>query len=292
MTKSGLRPLSIGEILDGTFTLYRGHFGALVLVAASCGLPGLVADLALPTPVAGLIAFLGGVVSYVALTWMAAEIVFGREVQTGSAISFGVRNAIRVVACMIGLGLVMMLAVGFAGGLAAGAVTLLYTGEPEAGRIWMMVAAGTVGGIVFSYLFVRYFAVYQIVVLEGEKHFQRLLKRSALLARGAFWKISTVWTLGWIVVSLPWMLVGAGAAFTAASGGGLDAAQLQATDGLLPAVMSALGWLVTALTAPFTAALGVLLYLDQRVRKDGLDVELVVAGIEGGAAGPGKSRAA
>jgi hypothetical protein len=289
MTTSGLRPLSIGEILDGTFTLYRGHFGALVLVAAGCGLPGLIATLALPAPVAAFVGYAGGVVSFVALTWMAAEIVFGRQVETGSAIAFGVRNAVRFVACMIGFGLVMALAVGSVAGLAGGAVTLLYPGAPEARRIWMMLAVGAVAMTMFSYLLVRYFAVYQIAVLEREQHF---LKRSALLARGAFWKIGTVWTVGSIVVSLPWFLVGAGAGF-AAFRGAIEPGQLDPTTGLLlPAVMPVLAWLVTALTSPFTAALGVLLYLDQRVRKDGLDVELVVTGIEEGAAAPGKSRAA
>ena len=35
MTPPMLRPLSVGEILDTAFSLYRRHFGALATVAAA-----------------------------------------------------------------------------------------------------------------------------------------------------------------------------------------------------------------------------------------------------------------
>ena len=40
MTPPNLRPLSVGEILDTSFSLYRRHFGALATVSLICtGLP-------------------------------------------------------------------------------------------------------------------------------------------------------------------------------------------------------------------------------------------------------------
>jgi len=280
MTKSGLRPLSIGEILDGTFTLYREHFGVLVLTAAVCGLPALVVDFALPEIVAMIVGIAGGIVTYAALTWMAAEIVLGRRVDMGAAIGFGVRNAPRIVVSMLCLGLVMMLAMGGGGALVAGLVAATAP-LGDGARIGGAIVGGVLVALLASYVLVRYFAVYQIVVLEKERHF---LKRSALLAQGAMWKIGIVWTVGSLVVSLPWMLVGFGAAFSAGFGAGLEGetADFAATDAalVLMAVIPILTWLMNALTVPFTSALGVLLYLDQRVRKDGLDVELAVSGLE------------
>jgi len=291
MTKSGLRPLSIGEILDGAFTLYREHFGLLVLTTALCGLPALVADFALPELVSAIVGLLGGLVTYAALTWMAAEIVLGRRPDMGTAIGFGVRSAPRIVASTMCVGLVMVLAMGGAGLVGAG-IGLLGGGS-ESGRVVTAVAGGFVALCLLSYLFVRYFAVYQVVVLERERHF---LKRSALLARGAFWKISTVWTVGALVVSLPWMLVLFGAGFGVGMSGGLEGGELdpETTQAalVLVALIPIVTWLMSALTSPFTSALGVLLYLDQRVRKDGLDVELAVTGLEVHPAGRGKSLAA
>ena len=40
MTPPMLRPLTVGEILDTSFSLYRRHFGALATVALVCtGIP-------------------------------------------------------------------------------------------------------------------------------------------------------------------------------------------------------------------------------------------------------------
>jgi len=119
-----------------------------------------------------------------------------------------------------------------------------------------------------SYLGLRWFAVIQVAVLEQTRH---VLRRSATLARGAMMKISTVWLVGFFIAGIP----------SALAGGGAGVVTVMVRQGLIseavliPAI--ALGWLVSGITTAFMAVLLTVLYYDQRVRKDGLDVELAVS---------------
>src|SRR3954471_8471820 len=47
MSYSQLRPLSIGELLDGGFTLYRRHFPSLVLISLITALPIILLNILL-----------------------------------------------------------------------------------------------------------------------------------------------------------------------------------------------------------------------------------------------------
>jgi hypothetical protein len=283
MTRTRLRPLGTGEILEQAFGLYREQFGTLVATAALCGVPGLLAGFLLSLPVASLVGAVMGMIAFAALTWIAAETVIGRPVEVASAIRFGVRRVPRVVQCLAGAGSIILLVAGGGTALATGLLFLTSWVEP-APRVGLAVVASLVIGTFVSYLVVRYFAVYQIAILENERHF---LKRSALLAHGAFWKIGVVWTVGSIVVLLPWLVVGAAAAFGGAFEG-LDSIAAAGSLGL-PAAFPLITWGMGALTSPFTAALGVLLYLDQRMRKDGVDGGPSAEDVEGGDPAPRKS---
>jgi len=294
MTPSKLRPLGIGEIMDGAFALYRKHFGALVLVALVCGIPSALANL-VPQDGLGIVLMLAlmfvgslaGTVGFAGLTWMCAELVLGRPATVKEALALGARNLLRVLISFLGVGLAVMLplvglglammAVGWALGPFEGAAAVV------AGFLAVLAPL-----TLASYLIVRYFAVYQVIVLERDRHF---LKRSAVLARGAFWKISVVWTLGLMIVAVPWTVIGAGflgVAFQSAGEGGEMA--MREAFAQLAIVSAVLFWLVSALTTPFLTALGVVLYFDQRVRKDGLDVALAMQGLD--VPPPGKTIAA
>lgn len=274
MTRSGLRPLSVGEILDASFTLYREHFGTLVVVAAACQAVGLAADVLLPPVLASLVGMVGGTVGFAGLTWMAAEIALGRAVTPREAISFGLNNFLRIGAGLLCMFLVVALASLLALFVVVGLTSLALSASKEVGIATGVISgAGGLAGI--SYVLVRYFAVYQVVALERERHF---LKRSALLARGAFGKIGTVWGVSFLIVSLPSMVIGFGIGMRNAAAQG-DVG-FQDTVAMIDVLMPVGIWLIGSLTSPFSAALGVMLYLDQRVRKDGLDVQMAVTGLE------------
>ena len=99
----------------------------------------------------------------------------------------------------------------------------------------------------------------------------RALRRSAELARGSWWRLFWILLLiaviAWIIlltISVPFALP----AFF------LDQ-QPSDAQFLLTLIVSALGGIVAAtITAPFTAAATALLYVDRRIRREGLDIEL------------------
>jgi hypothetical protein len=74
------------------------------------------------------------------------------------------------------------------------------------------------------------------------------------------------------VVAVPLGLIGA-----------IGPAVWPGTTGALVAVLSSYlsQVLVGAITAPFTAGVVALLYVDQRIRKEGLDVQLIAASQQG-----------
>ncbi|HVR75058.1 MAG TPA: hypothetical protein VMT52_12025, partial [Planctomycetota bacterium] len=108
------------------------------------------------------------------------------------------------------------------------------------------------------------------------------LKRSRELARGAWSKIFIVYSIATFIVLLPFSALRVGTWLTIP---GADT--LTPGPGVQPLLM-ALDVLLSSLTSPFAIGATTLLYYDQRVRKEGLDVELEAAAIEDapGAAGP------
>lgn len=266
---TGLRPLSIGEILDGAFALYRRHFVVMVATVAVLTAPGTLLQVEFPT-VGGLVMSIGTVIALVALTGQTSDALLGGQPELASGLMFGLRRTgAALMAIIVTSFMIILSALPFAGlawwvGLEmapdrSGLSVLTY--------ILLLAVIVLAGVSVVSYLVLRWFAVMQIAVLEPTTHFMR---RSAVLARGALWKISVVWLVGSLIVGVPNTLAGIGQGVATVlnedgSGTGLMAASL------------ALAWVITALGTPFTAALLTLLYYDQRVRKDGLDVELAVS---------------
>jgi ABC-type sulfate transport system permease component len=100
------------------------------------------------------------------------------------------------------------------------------------------------------------------------------LRRSAELVKGSWWRVFGILLLVLLIVliisqvisvpfSLPFFLVGD---------------QPSDSEFLLTLVITALGGIVAStITAPFTAAATVLLYVDRRIRREGLDIDLARA---------------
>lgn len=269
-TMTGLRPLSIGEILDGAFSIYRRNFVVMVTTAAALTLPGTLLQAAFPA-VGSILTSLGTVIALVALTGETSDALLGGTPDLPSGLQVGVQRSGGALLAL----LVTYLAVGLISAPLLGGIW--YVGvmmQPERSGLtltsYLLLIAVLVllAVTVVSYFMLRWFAVMQIAVLEPTRHF---LRRSAVLSHGALTKISVVWLVGTLIVGVPSTLAGIGQGVAtalsdgSASGSGMLAASL------------ALAWLISALGTPFTAALLTLLYYDQRVRKDGLDVELAVS---------------
>jgi hypothetical protein len=267
---TGLRPLSIGEILDGAFSIYRRHFVVLVTTTGLLTLPGTLLQVPFPF-LAAIVGMLCSYLAAIALTVQTSEALLGGRPDLASAVAMAARRLLPVTGALI----VMMLALGLVSAPLAGAVFYVArlwapdrSGLGVGSYLAILALLAALAAVPPSYFAMRWFAVLQVMVLEPTRHF---LRRSAVLANGALTKISVVWFVGFLIALVPGALVG----------GGQGVVLAMVREGMLPdaALFAALAlaWIVSALTSSLLIALVTVLYYDQRVRKDGLDVELAVS---------------
>lgn len=168
----------------------------------------------------------------------------------------------------------------------------LIVGQPRGAElvaaIIVMVLAVLVAIALTAFLMTRLALVTPPIVLEGLP-VTAAIRRSWLLTRRGFWRILGIRLLTSLVVGViaqvlafPISLIGVFAVL-----GTGNEAQLLAWQ----AVISGVTGLITAtLTTPFSAGVDALLYLDQRIRLEGLDVQLISVA-QGSAAPPWPSAA-
>ena len=106
--------------------------------------------------------------------------------------------------------------------------------------------------------------------------------RSRVLVTGAWWRTFGIlvlaavisWVISWII-SLPFGLLGAASnGFSAEPTAALSAGSM---------VLSTIGAIIAStITLPFSSAVNVLIYVDRRMRAEGMDIELQRAAGHGG----------
>jgi hypothetical protein len=132
-----------------------------------------------------------------------------------------------------------------------------------------------VGGIVaLVYAYVRLSVASPALVMEGIGVVASM-RRSWVLVRRSWWRVLGILLLAAIITSLLTTVVTVPITLIAAVLGGLN-------DSLLPTVLAAgVATLVAGIvTLPFSAAVTGLLYIDLRMRREALDIELVSAGVQ------------
>jgi hypothetical protein len=256
-----LRPLTVGEILDGAVTLIRHNPGALlglgaVAAAVSAGTQ-IALNAALGTSdsssdaaaTAGVtVTALGLLVSYVigiALSGAAAvalrEGLIGTRLSTAEILS-RTRGHLRA---LVG------------GSVLAGLLTVL---------------ASVVFVIPGVYLYVSYTFVGCVIVME-ESRARPALRRSRRLIKGAWWRVFGVNLLVRLISGVVGVVISVPATLLIEGSSVFSSSSTQTSLGAQSAV-AALTALATVLTAPFGAAVVTLLYADRRMRVEGLDVAL------------------
>jgi len=293
-----LRPLALGEILDGAIKVVRQHprptLGlsaviALVVTLLNIGTVLLLDSSLLrggrgfgqPQPVLDSNELAAGVASGIApqvLSFLAGLVltgalitVVGRAVQGQAAPTGEVWAAVRPrLIALLGLalltGLLVMaptaLAVAAAVGLflAAGDSTLLL-GIP-------LVIAGVAATL---YLYGRLALGPGVLVLEKAGVTQSL-RRSSALVRGSWWRVFGILLLTLVIAGMLAAVIGVPIVVvaTVVVGGGGDPT-------LLLIAQQVAGGLAAVLVSPFSAGVRALLYVDQRMRREGLDVALRAA---------------
>jgi len=262
-----LRPLGIGEILDAGIKLFLRHWRTLVLSVVGLILPVQILSALVTASVApeqfdltsdetgvsegeeaefligqGVIAVLSGVSILLATAVCfkaVADAYLGVEPDWRRSLRFAVRR----LWGLIGLGILTALAVGL------GTIALIVPG------IW---------------LFVSFSVAVPALLLERIGPW-KAMGRSFRLVRGRWWPTAGALLVGYLLIGILGALV---------SGVILVVPSLLAEDNTLVGALGAVvgGTVGSALTTPYSAAVVALLYFDLRVRKEGLDLQLIAEG--------------
>lgn len=245
MTVPLLRPLSVGEVLDTAFGLYRDQFVALVTIAAVLqAIPGLlsvyfeVTGLLLTSPWLLVPEFFLGLlfasIAVAASTFVVSGAYLGKQVTAAEAIP-------RALAFLLPL-LVLSALSGLVVGI--GFLLLVVPGLIAVAGLALANAA---------------------LVIEAPLSPMDAMRRSWQLTKGARGKVLITLFIGSLLLMVPMFVVG----LIAGVGSAL---------GLWPT------WITPVLILafrifiyPFIYAVVVVLYYDMRVRKEGFDLELMAA---------------
>lgn len=301
-----LRPLAIGEILDGAISYIRanpavtlGLSAVVITITQLLQLPaqylwldtlsratpgrGRISETELAELFGGFATLLVGVLlSSVAVTMLTGLLivvlsgaVLGRKVSLGAAwaqarprlpglLGLTLLTVLLVtVVFLAGFGLVLLAAAAGVGGLGTGLLALV------------LVPAGI---CLTVYLWVALSMAAPAYVLEGIP-VMASFGRSMRLVRSRWWPVFGTLLLAAVIAGV----IGAaiGVPFALAGGGfssAFDPGAAVAAPTVLSLVISAIGTIIAGtVTAPFSAGVTGLLYFDQRMRREALDIELARA---------------
>ncbi|MFJ6792298.1 DUF7544 domain-containing protein [Streptomyces angustmyceticus] len=325
-----LRPLAVGEILDGAVATMRAHWrtvlGISLIVAivaqtaitAVTGIwfqgsgrePSLSSDNVPPlrqtlqdmgnslaaSGITSAIGLLATIVVTGLLTMVVSRAVLGRSVTAGEAWRDARPQLPRLLGLLVLLPLIVMaiVTVGMAPGLI---LTATGTGDLEAGLL-LTLLGGLAACVVSVWLGVRYSLASPALMLEKQGVIPAM-RRSAKLVRGSWWRVLGVQLLAFLLVGIVEFIIQIPATIVAFLVGGeslMDWANgTSNTTGWSFLIVLGIGAVISStITFPITAGVTALLYVDQRIRREALDLELArAAGLPGyGSDAPAPSPAA
>ncbi|MGH7520591.1 MAG: hypothetical protein ACREMI_04890 [Gemmatimonadales bacterium] len=289
---SNVRPMQIGEILDGTFNLYRRHFGLLMRLSFTliC-LPAVIGVYLLARFASDPMGFSAWVGEHIGATigyGLLALIVFavisvllksgtvkiisdsylGHEPALRDALQFGAGRIVPMLLVALSKGLLIILLY-----FAEILVFLLFAGLARAVggtllTVWVGVF-GIIGGVWFlAFVLCGYALTTMVVVLEDLDSSFNAFGRSWDLTRGAKLKVFVVWLVMWLLTYFVPGLAQLGV--SAAIGPNVA---LQVTVAILSPVVS-------VALAPLPACALTLVYYDLRVRREAFDLEILSEQLE------------
>ncbi|MFD5462661.1 hypothetical protein ACFWIQ_07500 [Kitasatospora sp. NPDC127059] len=296
-----LRPLSVGELLDGAVTTVRRHWrtaltlslgvavldqaGAFVAALLVRGRTGASTQL-LTVLVSMPLTLVLDALAVALLTIVVSRAVLGRSVTAGDAW----RDARPRLLQLLGLTVLTTL-------MSAGVVLLGFTpllgysagGADTPATVSLLFLVGLLTVPVALWLLIRYSLAAPALMLE-KQGVLTALSRSRRLARGSWWRILGIVLLSRVLAGIvgvtfavPFRFIGLVLGF-----GSLDRLSDTAHESIGMMVMTAISGIISsALSTPFLAAVSVLVYIDQRIRREALDIELARAAGLAEPGGPG-----
>ncbi|HET9387498.1 MAG TPA: hypothetical protein VFO67_20345 [Gemmatimonadales bacterium] len=269
-----LKPMAFGEILDGSLTIFRRHFGLFVKL-------GVVA-LWLPVSITIYVSLAGGQQQHLGLALLASLIQYfaglflsasairvisdsylGEAPQFGDAIALGASKIWSLFVAglakgiiLAGIGLLIFV---------VGAVTVptLMAGGGSGGAALMLILAITLGGWFLTFVACGYAVTTPIVVLENLASATDSLGRSWGLTRGFKLRIFGIFFVAGLIVYLPAMVVGA------------VAGVLGAQSVMIGSVFEVFAAALPIVLTPLFSCVVTLLYYDLRVRREGFDLQVL-----------------
>ncbi|MER8116083.1 hypothetical protein [Streptomyces sp. NPDC094031] len=310
-----LRPLGVGEILDGAVStlrtywrtvlgislalavvtqviavLLQGYFLNRTAARTSLGDPAMppgealrvMGESFLSSFALGLITLIGTLIATAMLTSVTSRAVLGRPATLGEAWREARPQLLKLFGQMLLLGL---LGVGIMLVASVPGVIGFLAGSRIAGTALLLLGF-VAGGVVSMWLMVRFSLAAPALMLE-KQGIMHSLRRSAKLVHGSWWRILGIQLLSGlivgvvrVVISIPFTLI----ALIASDDGlssllGQNGGHVGWTFLLIVGIGAVIG---TTITLPISACVTVFLYIDQRIRREGLDLELArAAGVQG-----------
>ncbi|NHN56531.1 hypothetical protein G9U51_12150 [Calidifontibacter sp. DB0510] len=290
-----LRPLSLGDLFDGAFRTVRGNPGATLGLAALVLLTVAIPTTLLTVAVGGIagdstsgeallglgqypgqaFGMLAGVILGGLLIVVLSEAVLGHRISIGQAWQRGKGRLLPLLGLTVLLALAALLVLGVIVAVVAGSYA-------AAGAATAVVVGGLLAiAFVVAAVFVatRMLFASAVIVLERQG-VVAAMKRSWALTRGQFWRIFGIYLLASLlaglvssIVTLPAMMIVMATIGSTAPGGSVSMSSATIALVILQ-LASAIGQIITA---PFLASVSGLLYIDQRIRREALDVTLMAA---------------
>jgi hypothetical protein len=254
MTPPVLRPLSLGEILDVAFGLYRTLFVPLLLVAVTAqGLPMVLSIYINAAGLQGtnlwltvgvmLLSVIGSALASAGSTFILSEQYMGRTITAGTALS----------RAMPFLGRVILLSL---------LTTLLFF----FGFLLLIIP----GLILISGLVLATPAL----VIESRPHATDAMGRSWALTRGHRWKIFGALLVTGLLIALPSLALGVFAAVK-----NFDVQSQQSVISGMGILWLTLAQILQVMLYPLLYCTLTVAYYDLRVRKEAFDLEVLAGGL-------------
>ncbi|MFF1925845.1 glycerophosphoryl diester phosphodiesterase membrane domain-containing protein [Streptomyces sp. NPDC058221] len=306
-----LRPLGIGEILDGAVSTMRAHWRTVLGITLAVSVVAQTANILvqrylLPEPPSVdadatgsealrqaadslqssltnsapplLITMLATIFTTAVLTVVISRSVLGRPVTLSDAWAEARPRMLPL------LGLTLLLALIAAAIMTAGLLPGFLLGDTAGvGLAFLGLLAACV---VLLWLMVRFCLASPALMLERQS-ITASMRRSAKLVRGAWWRTFGILALTWLLTLVVTLVIGIpfGIIAMVVDGGGMGAFLTDDANsfGWPFLIVSGIGdVVVSTITYPLSAGVMALLYVDQRIRREALDLELArAAGLPG-----------
>ena len=268
MSQTPLRPLSVGEVLDVAFGIYRQHLATLITIAVVLtGLPLLVfgagAAVVAPALMGSIptlvLVVLGFIVGYLVLTQlsMGATVLVIAEGYLGRSLSAteAMRRTLDKLGMLVVSGLLVGLLVGL--GMIIGIILLFVPG--------IILLCGLI-------------LTTQVVMLESPAGATDAMGRAWRLSRGSRWRILLLLLVALVLMVV--VLMGTDLVVSLALGTPFITPEPGKTPDLAPLlVRQGIQLVMNILVAPLPYCFLTVAYYDARVRKEGFDLELLAASL-------------